>query len=97
VLSYLPTTWLLTLVQLLSQQSADHAKITAKLIHSSVALNTLTMANHEMETIRELDYNVLNTFMSHIIFYYGTTDQWVPLRMWKEVRSYWPEGTLLLG
>ncbi|KNE61777.1 hypothetical protein AMAG_06575 [Allomyces macrogynus ATCC 38327] len=95
-LGSLPQSWLLPLVRLCTGQTESHAQITARLIHSSVALNALYMANHEMDKILQLDLPTIDRWLPHLTFYYGTTDQWVPLHMWHEVSEWWPNGDIHL-
>ncbi|KAL7751353.1 hypothetical protein RI367_003213 [Sorochytrium milnesiophthora] len=96
LLFIIPAQYLSRLVQRLSGQTPKQALISAKLVHPTAVGNCLYMAQEEMVTLRELDplVPVIDRFIDHLVFYYGTNDNWAPLHMWEEVRNWWPDDTL---
>ncbi|TFK56606.1 hypothetical protein OE88DRAFT_1730078 [Heliocybe sulcata] len=53
-------------------------QVVTKLVHSShCVFSALTMANDEMETIRELDIALMDENRHRICMYFGDTDHWV--------------------
>jgi len=48
------------------------------------------MARDEMETVNEIDYDVIKQNLHRIKFYYGTTDGWVPKGAYRQLLEQFP-------
>ncbi|KAI9146556.1 hypothetical protein BKA69DRAFT_37283 [Paraphysoderma sedebokerense] len=85
------------LVKVLSSQTDAQTVITtSRLLHPKTVVNCLYMANYEMDEIKKLDADVIDKYISKLIFYYGTTDKWVPLSHYEMTKKRWPKADIHL-
>lgn len=49
------------------------------------------MAKDEMRRVKDVDLNVIKENVRLLKFYYGTTDGWVPVKYYKELKEKVPE------
>lgn len=48
------------------------------------------MAQHEMETVKELDHDFYNAHANKFILYYSKNDEWAPLDHYNYMRTKFP-------
>jgi len=86
MMSCLPKTVLSKMVRFwLQLKSTPHLtnsclEATLDLINSRVIQNVLFLLIFELNTILDLDYNLINELKGKLWFYYGVDDHWVPLK-----------------
>ncbi|KAG0238356.1 hypothetical protein BGW42_005589 [Actinomortierella wolfii] len=79
------------IVRLATGQDQDMAQVTAQqLLFGHVVKNCLFLAGQEMETIRELDEQLVHKHGHKFVFYYGKTDEWSPLEHYLDMRDRFP-------
>lgn len=55
-----------------------------------------SMAQEEMTDVVHRDDKVIETNLEKLIFYYGTTDKWVPVSYYEDVKERFPKGEIYL-
>jgi len=55
-------------------------KATLDLLNPRVIQNILFLANTELQTVLDPDYNLIDELKNQLWFYYGANDHWVPLK-----------------
>ena len=65
---------------------------TLDLINPTVIANVLFLANTELQTVLDLDYELIKTLQDRIWFYYGSSDQWVPTDYYQRLLSKVPKA-----
>jgi hypothetical protein len=84
---------LVNLVQRVSNQPPWSAEIVAsELLGYSSLLSIFTMSQDEMEMVTALQKNLIVKNIDRLVFYYGTTDDWVPLDRYKSLKAVFPEA-----
>lgn len=69
---------------------------TVGLLSGDCAANALYMAGQEMKNVLERDNVTIRKHLGKIIFYYGATDHWCPVRYYYDIRKDFPHGDLRL-
>lgn len=84
------------LVKTITRQSGNGLNVTAhQLLHSSVLMNTITMARYEMETVKDLDHDFYQQHLEKFVIYYSENDKWAPKEHYDYMIKYFPKGTRL--
>lgn len=60
------------------------------LLNAFCVSNSLFMAHEEMQTVLELDVQLVQKNLQHLSFYFGTTDRWCPLEYSYELKKRFP-------
>lgn len=63
---------------------------TLGLIHPFTSANSLMMAHYEMQTVKELDTNLVEENLSKLSFYFGRTDAWCPQEYFYDMKTRFP-------
>lgn len=93
LLGYLPLSIRVKMVQIFSDQTEEHARITASnLFCGKVSNNAIYMAGTEMKKIRELDHETVRTYEETLHAFYGQTDGWVPLDHYEDMKLNFPKA-----
>lgn len=71
-------------------------RATLSLARPQSVANTLELYYEEANTVVDLDLDFIQTNVSKLRFYYGTTDAWVPISYYHEMKETFPEGDIHL-
>ncbi|KAI9106320.1 hypothetical protein DFS34DRAFT_59069 [Phlyctochytrium arcticum] len=86
-----------SLVSVLSGQKGRDLAITCnKLLTYRTVLNTLYLTSYEFRVIDELDDDVIARNVDKMVFYYGTTDGWVPVEHYEDMKQRFPKAEIYL-
>ncbi|KAG1169127.1 hypothetical protein G6F71_008639 [Rhizopus microsporus] len=85
------------LVKTITRQSGNGLNVTAhQLLHSSVLMNTITMARYEMETVKDLDHDFYQQHLEKFVIYYSENDKWAPKEHYDYMIKHFPKGDIHL-
>jgi len=59
-------------------------------------LNTFYMAKTYIKVLYEADYDIIEKHLDKLLFYYGTTDGWVPIKFYENMKKRFPSGNIHL-
>jgi hypothetical protein len=90
LLSWTPAPVKSALVRAFGPSVADCPGVIEKLISYSTLANVFHLTRTEFEQIRDLDVATLERHLEKLVFYYGTTDGWVPMEHYHDVKSRFP-------
>jgi len=71
-------------------------KASLVLAQPQTAANCLELYYEESYTVVNLDIDFIQTHLSQLRFYYGTTDAWVPTSYYQEMKDVFPDGDIQL-
>jgi len=71
-------------------------RATMSLARPQSVANSLELYYEEANTVVDLDLDFIQANVSKLRFYYGTTDAWVPLSYYHEMKEVFPEGDIHL-
>ncbi|XP_076349705.1 lipid droplet associated hydrolase sturkopf isoform X1 [Tachypleus tridentatus] len=66
------------------------------LFHPECARQCMFMAKDELDSVTTLDIDSLKAHVNHLIFYYGSSDQWCPVSYYKDLKEMFPQGDVRL-
>ncbi|XP_015589159.1 lipid droplet-associated hydrolase [Cephus cinctus] len=71
-------------------------KAVLQLVNPVVLRNVFMLANDEMRYVNELDHDVVSNHADKLWFYYGSKDQWTPIKYYEELREKHPNVQAIL-
>ncbi|XP_037277608.2 lipid droplet-associated hydrolase isoform X2 [Rhipicephalus microplus] len=72
------------------------AKATSVLFDPTVFRLVIDMAHEEIQTLVERDDEFLGACMERLVFYYGCSDGWCPVRFYWNMKETFPNGDITL-
>ena len=75
------------------QQAIDG---TLRLASPTALGNSAHLANIELQTVNEADYDCIGSYIHKLFFYYGSRDHWCPVEFYENMKSRFPDGDIYL-
>ncbi|XP_061599913.1 lipid droplet-associated hydrolase [Cololabis saira] len=100
LLSLLPETARAALIRLLFSgiPSLDRSIVqpTVELLSGDCAANSMYLGGQEMRTVLERDNPTIRKHLDKLLFYYGATDHWCPVKYFQDMKQDFPHGDVRL-
>jgi len=76
--------------ELIAQKQDHITSAVCELIDPSSIDNIFSLAENELEVIKDMDYEIVKRFKDRLVFYYGMFDLWGPLEFYREMKKHVP-------